>query len=531
MHLIEQYINGTLDEQLAATLHEELERRPELARKMSRIVHVDLLLRDHYNAERSNASDANIPLIEFGSERSERLRGTETITAILDDSPPDKQEKQIESYASHVKSVSVARRPAPEHFFWAKCGIGVLLLCFVIGVYREFVPRSLTPPSFNAVAQIVESVEAEWEDGAETFKCGQELQPNSLKLKSGIVKLKFGCGAEVVLEGPGELLVKQKDSAFFRQGRLSAYVPPEGIGFEIATPLVSVIDRGTAFSMQVSENKSDVHVLKGMVDIKTSADRKQSLLEGFAALLDLQAESKIVKADPTTFFSDQQLRQRKTAYVAKRKEIWNEQSQRQLADPSMLYSLDAEAVVGLSKTSGSRDACQAVCFRSAGERLNVDLSHESRSLTLVASVRLEKLRNVANTLLMSDDFFTTTGAVHWQINRFGVLQFHLSDHQAPVRFDSEPVIKRSACKTWTTLALVADADRQKIVHYVDGRPVSTVPWPTPIPLHLNRVCIGNEAVDAHKKGGRFFDGAIENFWIFDRALSPKEIDDIFQNNR
>lgn len=405
---------------------------------------------------------------------------------------------------------------------------GLLLLAFLI--YDEFRRAATTNATgFTPVARVVDCVEPVWED--ETFKPGRELGPDRLKLRSGVVKLAFADGAQVTLEGPTELLVKGNDEAFCQNGRLSVFVPSQAVGFEIGSPMAAVVDLGTAFSMLVTPERSDVHVLEGKVELQTSKKTKQSLAEGLAARIDFRGSLETLGADAETFLGDERLRTLKTAYVEKRRPLWNEQEERLRSDPALVYRLDPETVRGLARAAGSREGKPAVRFRNSRDRLPVSASTECRDLTLIASVRPESLDAFANTLLMGDAFDAAPGEFHWQFNRFGVLQFHLNaGGRSPEQFNSPDVIARKDCRTWLTLAVVADAKRKTVTHYLDGRPVASMPWKDPIPLRLDRLTIGNEQYNARKATSRSFHGTMEDFYIFSRALTDEEIRQHYENS-
>lgn len=525
---IELYLSGNLDDQGADELLAEFARNPDFAGRMLRVIHVDQLLRDHYGIEQAHKEEQeNQPInADFNFES----------LVSMEKSAPLLEKPIIEQEFSSSVIGKATSSPSPKEksrdTLFARWSIVALLLAFVFAIYSEWFPsKNFDDQSFTAVARIVESVEAEWEESSETYKKGQELEPSSVRLKSGIVKLEFQSGAEVLLEGPTVFLVRDKNGGFCQQGRLSAFVPPQAVGFEIASPLATVVDLGTKFSMTVSEGKSEVHVLSGKVEVKPPRKEKISLPEGLASLLDLRTEPKTVAADPKTFFSDVQLRQRKQEYVEKRHEVWEEQESRLESDPALVYRLEPDTVSSLRKSTGSRDDKKAVEFKRSQDRIDISLGREYRSVTLIASVRPDDMRNLANTLLMGNDFYSTPGTIHWQLNRFGIIQFHISDGRLATMFDTDPIVRREDYKTWMALAVVVDAEKKSITHYVDGQPVKTLAWDADIPIKLDRLALGNEWVGSRKSSNRYFHGAMEDFWIFNRSFSAQEISDFYNNNQ
>lgn len=385
--------------------------------------------------------------------------------------------------------------------------------------------------SFDAVARITDMIEARWDDD-ENFKIGQDLEPGLLNLQSGIVKLEFATGTEVILEGPSEFLIKGRNSAFCQLGQISAQVPPKGIGFEVVTPTATIVDLGTAFSIQVVKGKSDVHVLKGKVAVQQTSKQKSVLTEGLAASLDFSGNLFNIKIDPLTFFSEGMFQKRKNEYVQKRKSAWDRMEEKWAADPSLFFRLTASDRSRIGKISGSRPDCEAVLFDSRNDRLNVSVMKETSSLTLVAFVRLHGMKHISNTLLIGDGFYENKGELLWQIDRSGIIQFHINDgRNQPVQtFDTQPVITRSDWNTWMMLTVVADAEKKTVSHYMDGRLVASFPWDEPETLKIHRATIGNDTPRQRKTGQRYFNGAMEQFLIYDRSLTNEEIQNLYEDH-
>lgn len=526
LSLLELYLSGKLDDQEAGELLAELTNDPDFGKRALRVIHVDHLLRDYYEIESVDFHGSGNRGPDFESLVSmEKAAPTLEMNAV-------EQECSSGLKESSQRSRSILR-PYLRRYekFLAGSSALILFMAFVAGTCFEWrQARIHGERNVLAVARIVESVAAEWEEDAEIYKKGQELEPSSLRLKSGAVKLRFDSGAEVILEGPVGFLVRDKNEGFCQYGRLSAFVPPQAVGFEIASPLATVVDLGTNFSMQVGDGKSEIHVLRGKVEVQPPRKEKFQVPEGLASILDLKKEPETIRADPDTFLNDGQLQKRKWAYLKERRSVREEQRARLEADPGLVYRLEPAAVSSLRKCDGSCDDKTAVEFRRSRDRIDIAPGTQCRSLTLLATVRLENMRNAANTLLMGSDFYTTPGAIHWQLNRFGIVQFHISDGKLPLMYETDPIVRRKDYKTWMTLAVVADAGTETITHYLDGWIVKTARWRDPIPLKLDRLALGNQWEGSHRGSGRFFHGAMEDFWIFSRPFSAREIRDYYKNS-
>ncbi|MEM6689640.1 MAG: LamG-like jellyroll fold domain-containing protein [Planctomycetota bacterium] len=135
--------------------------------------------------------------------------------------------------------------------------------------------------SSEKVAKIIARIDAlltkdesQW-DADELIAGGYELQ-------SGLLHLQFDGGVMVYVEAPAGFQVSSGKRMSITRGRLSASVPPAGIGFAIDTPEAEVIDFGTEFSVDVESGSSEVHVFDGLVRVQpkpTIDGEKQSSID------------------------------------------------------------------------------------------------------------------------------------------------------------------------------------------------------------------------------------------------------------
>ncbi|MBA2114142.1 FecR domain-containing protein [Bremerella alba] len=97
-------------------------------------------------------------------------------------------------------------------------------------------------------------------------------------LIQGMVELGFPNGATAVIQGPASFRVEGNDLLALDIGQCSVHAPPGAEGFRVETPEISIVDRGTRFSVNVSQNsETDVQVVEGAADVyrKPSAENVQ----------------------------------------------------------------------------------------------------------------------------------------------------------------------------------------------------------------------------------------------------------------
>src|SRR5690606_33437416 len=87
-------------------------------------------------------------------------------------------------------------------------------------------------------------------------------------LMSGLVEIAFPAGASAILEGPAVFRVLSEESLALDVGRCSVHAPDGAEGFHSETPVTRVVDRGTPFSVSVSDtSETEVQVIEGSADV------------------------------------------------------------------------------------------------------------------------------------------------------------------------------------------------------------------------------------------------------------------------
>jgi ferric-dicitrate binding protein FerR (iron transport regulator) len=138
----------------------------------------------------------------------------------------------------------------------------------------------LTLDSMKRFASVAKVVDAEWE--LRDFQTGDRTSAQSFDLKAGFVRLQLDNGVNVTLQGPAKFELVSLSMAKLTSGLLTVTVPPGSEGFQVDTPLVEVVDLGTAFGIQLDpDGASMVTVFDGEVDVSNrESDESLRLKEG-----------------------------------------------------------------------------------------------------------------------------------------------------------------------------------------------------------------------------------------------------------
>ncbi|MGI9472405.1 MAG: LamG-like jellyroll fold domain-containing protein [Rubripirellula sp.] len=179
-------------------------------------------------------------------------------------------------------------------------GVAAVILVVVIGGRRDDKPAAtpLTP----VVATFVNRIDAVILRDARQWD-SDELRAGRYIVERGLIHLRFPTGVTVLIESPADFEAIEpngddggngKEKLVLHSGRMSAIVPPEGVGFTVETPEAEVVDFGTEFSIEVDSGESEVHVFEGHVRVNSKADNAQQV-----ASVDLRTEQAVRINDST----------------------------------------------------------------------------------------------------------------------------------------------------------------------------------------------------------------------------------------
>lgn len=410
----------------------------------------------------------------------------------------------------------------------------------------------------KAIAMLGRVADAVWQQPGEAPRLGGPLEPGWLRLKSGLAQIVFYSGARLVIEGPAEVQLVSPGEVVCLGGRLIAEVPPPARGFRVRTERMNVIDRGTVFGIEVGARETELHVFKGRVEFQSpNSTAPQNLLEGQAAIADGTASMRAVAAAQSRFASLFDLQNKSSEAAVLRHEQWRAAGTRLDEDPSLLVHFEFEpsdpsdwrllnsskrrnatpdaTIVGCQWTEGRWPDKRALEFRNVSDRVRLEVPGEYGALTLAVWLRVQGLDREINSLFMSDGFEEST--VHWSLRNDGVLGL-TAIGDAPGRFQicaSPPALGLDQLGLWVHLAAVIDGTSKRVIHYLNGRPVSEHALRIGPPYRIGVAELGNWNSRGFPKNDPFmirnFSGAMDDFCLFSRALNADEIHRLYSNGK
>jgi hypothetical protein len=122
-------------------------------------------------------------------------------------------------------------------------------------------------PGVTYEARIEQLVDCDWD----AARWGKPQSANldagrEIAFSYGLMKLEFGKGASISLEGPVRFTILDANRGKLSLGKLTASVPHSDQGFTIDMPAQEVVDLGTKFGISVeADGSSETHVFEGRV--------------------------------------------------------------------------------------------------------------------------------------------------------------------------------------------------------------------------------------------------------------------------
>jgi hypothetical protein len=455
---------------------------------------------------------------------------------------------------------SAWRRPLQPAGWWPLAAAALILVLIVVNQSRrtisdsdlasaESAPAALPTTEAQGVATILRAVGVKW-TGKENL-AGNVLKPGWLKFEEGWVELQFHRGARVVIEGPAEFELITDMQARCLLGKVRAEVPPPATGFEVLSPNVRVVDRGTSFGLEVERNgPAEVHVFSGKVDLATtnSPQTLRELGQGSSVRVDPAGTLSEIPIATHEFTSTESLEKEADAAMAARFKTWQQHSESLRADPSLIvqYTFESFAdrrlsnmapqaaltshgtIIGCSSTEGRWPGKRALDFKQVGDRVRFALPQQHEELTCMTWIRLDANDRPYSALLMSGD--AVVGELQWQFRNNGQILF--GKRREPgwgygklFGADSGSVLNSQRCGSWMQLALVYDSRTRTLSHYLDGQQIAVLPMDAQTPLATAALEIGNwtPKMGDPMEPIRAFNGRMDEFLVFSRALKAEEI--------
>ncbi len=170
----------------------------------------------------------------------------------------------------------------------------------------------LFAPDYSVkVATVIDQIGVNWANNSQQLANNERVLTNQAPyvINSGIVKLKYDQGVDVLIEGPAKFVI-ERNGLYVDSGRVYSLVSSTGKGFTIDTASARYIDLGTEFGIDVSKTGySELHVMTGKVQLFAGAETEEKISQLVFAnnAVKYQAGSNVLETIPVrseTFVRD-----------------------------------------------------------------------------------------------------------------------------------------------------------------------------------------------------------------------------------
>ena len=447
----------------------------------------------------------------------------------------------------------------------AACVLLAASAAFVVGS-RRHAPVAEVEPVSNGCAVVVQV------HGDSGLSSGMILNAGPLRLRGGLARIEFFCGATVLLEGEAELDIRSAWEATCRSGKARVSVPPAAEGFQLRAPGLRLVDLGTEFAVSVdATGAAEVHVFEGEVEAYPDGEAMRLVSGGESLRRGMNGPLVAGIAQPGGFTSAGQMDTLVNGEARARFEAWWKWSQQMSQDPRLVAyypfrrwekeswdrfvnnvaaTRDQQrprtgTAVGARWTQGRWPMKDALEFKGPADRVRIFLGKEDYSaITLACWVRVDALDRKYNALLLTDGY--DPGEPHWQIYEDGRLMFSLdyapADWPSPKRgelnqkYFSQPVFAAERLGRWHHVAVTYDSQSGEAVQYFDGKEVGREISPLHQPgrpIHFGPCELGNWGlpIEGHQFPVRNLNGRMDEFAIYNAALSTTEIAALYETGK
>ncbi len=464
---------------------------------------------------------------------------------------------------------------------WISCGINALLLFLLlfIRIFPNGIPGFQTESnglfswqghyepnskvngqkSTNeaTVAVIRRVSDAKWPAGV-AHRPGDSLASGKFVLESGRVEIELLSGVQMLIQGPAEMNLHSAMKTELALGTLRARVPKSAHGFCVALHGANVIDLGTEFGIDARKNgPAELHVFDGKVRVeRLNGEVLPELKQKQAIEVAYNGQWREIPFREFPPIDDLAKAERESA--KKRFAAWQAASARLANDPSVLvyYAFEPDptnekrltnramraqpesdgAIVSAEWEQGRWPGKYALEYRRPTDRVALELPGRYRTLTYSVWARFDAHpKRKYWGLFYSEP--SNSGEAHWQLDENGGIVFGI--RRGPAGYSSAisgSILTPATFGTWKHVVTTVDLDAGTVVHYTDGSLVGRFPASGLPSVFFGHSALGNfpnQAAEAYlgSEQDRTFYGRIDEFVLFNRALSPGEVQQLYEEGK
>jgi hypothetical protein len=365
---------------------------------------------------------------------------------------------------------------------------------------------------------------------------GRTLSEGRYALSAGICQLKLQTGTSLVLQAPAEFTISDPSKLELHRGSLRAVVPSNAVGFRVITDHCEVIDLSTEFGVTTQpDGGTFVQTFVGLVEV-VEPDGKRTPLPA---------------PEQATFGGDLESSRRDFITIAQLRMLrWKDHHEALLSRDDLLLYYDFQGkddsrlvdharqtdakVTGTHRVQGRWPGKRARQFEDTQDVAQLTLDQEMTSFTIATWINVDRFAQNHAAILNSSGW--QAGDLHLQLTDNGALNLGIAPTDEIKSYRNANLWKSWSTDDnvvpldqWVHLAIRADADKQEVTFFVNGRVVEKL-----TALGLRAITPGDSAIGKwlkpRGKETRPLRGRMDEFLILGSALTNREVQALYNQN-
>lgn len=423
-------------------------------------------------------------------------------------------ERALRDSSTKVPRAAKRIRSAPSRWTRFTLIAGAAVAAGIAGVMLWLQGAAPAGVPVSDDATIADLSDATWQ-GHDGPAIGQAVGNRTLRLESGLAQVRFASGATVIMQGPATFTPRSARGGHLDHGRISARVPEAAKGFTIEADDVRVIDLGTEFGIAIDAAATDagrVAVFDGLVQVTATnapVPFPQVLHHGEATSVTADGQLKSIPYDDNTFVRAMPAELASPLLDRGLMAWWRmEETSGSVLNDSSGRSHHAE-IIGTTAEAISVPGRQGRAVRFADRTFAQVANHPDFALM---QMTLHAWVKPAANQRIDAQIISKQGCYGLAMPSNAAMKFYFWHMD---RVIDHPFVEQR----WVNLCATFDGAIRRF--YVDGVRIASINSPTP-PKTDDPVRIG--ALEGLSKDvDRFFQGAIDEVRIYNRALSEDEV--------
>ena len=179
---------------------------------------------------------------------------------------PENNAVELDKAKDSILPDQRSRRANIISFALSTAAVILILISFAV---LDFWLRSTADGNNKNVAFVSDQINAQWENSFDPDNDNRNMKPGVYTLINGFAQIHLNTGVDLILEAPAKINLFSGNTMYLAEGRLTANVSRQAIGFTVDTPAASITDFGTRFGIYTDGlQMTEAYVKSGIIEME-----------------------------------------------------------------------------------------------------------------------------------------------------------------------------------------------------------------------------------------------------------------------